>query len=93
MNTGYNETEKSVVSSAIKQGDIVLQAFPFNAEAATLSADLFVRSLNLTNSLTDRFGVERSKTMTQRDVPGATRGTVEQRRPHPGVSNFLRCKI
>jgi len=72
----FNEVEKSIVSAAIKRGHIVMQAFPFNAETATLSKTLFLASLNLTNSLTDRFGVPRSAVMTQRDVPGATRGVV-----------------
>ena len=83
----YNETEKGIVSKAIARGDIVLQAFPFNAETATLTEDLFVRSLNLTNTLTDHFGVPRSTTMTQRDVPGATRGIVPILSQH-GVTAF-----
>ena len=65
--TCFNASEKKIVSDAFAQGDLVLQAFPFNAETATLSSSLFESALQLTKKWAGQLGVAAPITMTQRD--------------------------
>mmetsp|Transcript_22686 Transcript_22686/g.44914 ORF Transcript_22686/g.44914 Transcript_22686/m.44914 type:complete len:749 (-) Transcript_22686:322-2568(-) len=79
--------EQATIRAAIKGGDIVMQAFPFNAETATYFPDSFKAAFNLTSRLAADLGVPAPTVMTQRDVPGATRGMVPLLVQH-GVTGF-----
>lgn len=61
---------------AVRQGDIVWHAFPFNAEAEMYDPELYSFALGLCQSLDDKFGLPHKITMSQRDIPGTTRGSL-----------------
>lgn len=63
-------------TTAVRQGWITWHAFPHNAEAPMLGADLFQAGIALTHSLDARFGLPPKVTLSQRDVPGITRAVV-----------------
>lgn len=71
-----NATEIAAFSEAIKQGDITWHAFPFNAEPEIMDDSLFENGLMLAKELSQQFGLPQVRTMSQRDVPGMTRGAV-----------------
>ena len=74
--------------NAVRHGDIVWHAFPFNAEPELFTAELFDAALNLTFRQDDFFAKKRRKTLSQRDVPGLTRAAIPllARRGIQGVS-------
>jgi hypothetical protein len=47
-----------------------------SSQAELYTPDLFRAAINVTHSLDDRFGLPRKAVMSQRDVPGLTRGAV-----------------
>jgi hypothetical protein len=71
-----NATMLNLFSEAVKRGDITWHAFPFNAEPEFMDDSLFQYALTMAQDLSDKFGVPRVKTMSQRDVPGMTRAVI-----------------
>ena len=61
---------------AIMDGDIVWHAFPFNGQPEIMDASLFEFGVYLSHWLDDKFNKTHKITMSQRDVPGLTRGVV-----------------
>ena len=59
--------------AAIKRGDIVWHAMPFNSELELLDASMIDFSIQLTHDLDAKLGRSNTITMSQRDVPGTTR--------------------
>lgn len=53
-----------------------MQAFPHSAQAEVLGVDGFEAALNMGAELADRYGIQRPAVLSQRDVPGLTRGVV-----------------
>ncbi|EGD78368.1 hypothetical protein PTSG_09435 [Salpingoeca rosetta] len=70
------EQERATIIAGLKQGNIVMQAFPHNSETATMSTELFVAGLQLGKRLARDLNISAPTVMTQRDVPGATRGMI-----------------
>eukprot|EP00040_Diaphanoeca_grandis_P025095 m.138598 g.138598 ORF g.138598 m.138598 type:complete len:904 (+) comp30005_c0_seq1:320-3031(+) len=62
--------------NAVKAGDITWHAFPHNAEPEMYDASLFMSSLNITFTEDDYYGHAHRMTLSQRDVPGLTRGAI-----------------
>ena len=61
---------------AVKQGWIVWHAFPHNGEPETFDADLFGAGIDLCHTLDSRLGLKPATVLSQRDVPGMTRGVI-----------------
>eukprot|EP00939_MAST-03C_sp_MAST-3C-sp1_P003394 g3394.t1 len=68
--------ELEAFEESVRAGDITYHAFPFNAEPEMYSPELFDAALNLTFSEDDYFGLQRKRTLSQRDVPGMTRSVI-----------------
>ena len=66
----------SAFRAGVKAGDIAWHAFPFNGEPETFDASLFSAALNLTFDEDDFYGLAHKITLSQRDVPGLTRGAI-----------------
>lgn len=64
--------------AAVRRGDIVWHAFPFDAQPEVYSSTLFEWGLNFTKTLDRSLGLVRngSKVLSLRDVPGLTRSAV-----------------
>jgi hypothetical protein len=63
--------------AAVAAGDITWHRGPFNMQPENLaSSHLFEMSLDLSTSLSEQFGMPNSTIMSQRDVPGLTRGVI-----------------
>lgn len=71
-----NASTVSLVTSALKAGDIVFHAFPHNAELSLYDESLFNASLDLTKRVAERVGIPSPRTLSQRDVTGATRAVL-----------------
>eukprot|EP01090_Pellita_catalonica_P011857 TRINITY_DN2446_c0_g1_i1.p1 TRINITY_DN2446_c0_g1~~TRINITY_DN2446_c0_g1_i1.p1 ORF type:complete len:760 (-),score=113.06 TRINITY_DN2446_c0_g1_i1:691-2970(-) len=71
-----NATMVARMRDHILRGDIYWHAFPFNAEAEMYDASLFSAGMELARILADDFGFSPTITMSQRDVPGLTRGAI-----------------
>ena len=69
-------TQINNVTIAIRKGWITWHAFPFNAEADMYSPATFAGGIASCHLLDDQFGFPRKQTMSQRDVPGTTRGVI-----------------
>ena len=61
---------------AVSEGVIVWHAFPFNGQAEIMDETLFTFGIFLTHYLDDFVGKSQTITMSQRDVPGITRGVI-----------------
>ena len=55
---------------------ITLSLSPGSSQAELYTPDLLRAAINVTHALDDRFGLTRKTVMSQRDVPGLTRGAV-----------------
>lgn len=62
--------------AAVRRGDIVWHAFPFNGEPELFTPELFDAALNLTFEQDAYFGHAKRRTLSQRDVPGLTRAAI-----------------
>ncbi|EDQ89119.1 uncharacterized protein MONBRDRAFT_25732 [Monosiga brevicollis MX1] len=69
-------TEQDQIRAALRNGDVVMQAFPHNSETATFSSAFFEEALQLGKRLSVQLNISSPLVMTQRDVPGATRGMI-----------------
>ena len=58
---------------AVKRGDIVWHAMPFNSELELFDSSMVDFSIQLTHDLDKKMGRDPTITMSQRDVPGTTR--------------------
>eukprot|EP01050_Picozoa_sp_SAG11_P004239 SAG11_NODE_265_length_11509_cov_26.341455_4_plen_146_part_00 len=61
---------------AVADGLIGWHAFPHNGEPEAFDAELFGAGVDLCHALDDRLGRNRSAVLSQRDVPGLTRGVI-----------------
>jgi hypothetical protein len=71
-----NASAKAEFVDAVKEGVIVWHAGPMNMQAEGMNAALFQFGVNLSHSLDDAFGLPHKTTLSLRDVPGLTIGTV-----------------
>ena len=63
-------------TDAVKRGDIVWHAFPFNAQMEFFNEALADFGFQMTHKLDEMFGRNATITMSQRDVPGTTRSII-----------------
>ena len=63
-------------TDAVKRGDIVWHAFPFNAEMEFYDRFMADFGFKVTHALDEYYGKEPTITMSQRDVPGTTRSII-----------------
>ena len=71
-----NSQQKETLKSAIRNGTIYYHAFPHNAELEMGTTDIIVEGIKQVHAMDDLFGVQRKKTLSQRDVPGMTRSVI-----------------
>lgn len=71
-----NATLVAAVEQAIRDDVITWHAFPFNAEPELLDASLLSAGIDSVHALDARFNKPLKTVMSQRDVPGMTRGVV-----------------
>ena len=71
-----NSTQVAAFSAAVKRGDIVWHAFPFNAQMEFYDAAMADFGFNVTHMLDAQFSKSPANTMSQRDVPGTTRSII-----------------
>jgi len=71
-----NAENKAMVLDLIKEGVIRWHAFPFNAELALISPDLFKFGVEMTQALSKKTGAPIPTVLSQRDVPGVTRAMI-----------------
>ena len=71
-----NQTQLQDFTDAIRRGDIVWHAFPFNAQMEFFDSALADFGFQLTHWLDAMFGRKATITMSQRDVPGTTRSII-----------------
>ena len=73
-----NQTLIDIVTNAIREQDIVWNAFPFNAELATGDASLITAGIELSQALKTRFNTSgaMTKVLSTRDVPGMPRAVL-----------------
>ena len=71
-----NASAVAAFEEAVRSGDIVWHALPFNAEPELVSKEVFEAMLNLTFAEDADAGHLRRRSMSQRDVPGLTRAAV-----------------
>ena len=65
------------VASAVKQGDIWMHAFPHNGQAELMDSTMFRAGVNSSVRASLEMGSpHRPRVLSQRDVPGLTRGVV-----------------
>lgn len=63
--------------AAVKRGDIYWHAYGFNSEPEGYpDSSLFEFGVQLTHALDEKFSLKRKTTLSQRDVPGMTRGVI-----------------
>jgi hypothetical protein len=67
---------KATVTAAIRAGGITWHAFPSNNEPESGDASLLLGGVDAVHRLDDKFGLPHKVVMSQRDVPGVTRGIV-----------------
>ena len=67
---------RSTVEQAIRAGGIAWHAFPSNNEPEAGDADLTRAAIDSVHTLDDKFGLPHKTVVSQRDVPGVTRGIV-----------------
>jgi len=68
--------EIKAFEKAVQTGTITWHAMPMNFQIEFMNAEVFSFALKLTHDLDDRFNLPRKATMSQRDVPGMTRGVI-----------------
>ena len=63
--------------AAVRRGDIAWHMLPFDAQPELLDADMFRWGItHITHAMDRRFGLPLKRVLSQRDVPGMTRGVV-----------------
>ena len=67
---------KAAFSAAVRAGTITWHAGPMNQQVEWMSAEMFKFGVNVSHSLDDAFGLPHKTVLSQRDVPGMTRGVV-----------------
>lgn len=67
---------KQLITDAISTGDITWHAFPHNAQLEVMEPALIKAGLLHTFALDAKHGQPRKRTLSQRDVPGVTRGAI-----------------
>ena len=71
-----NSTEVDSFVKAIEAGDIVWHAYAFNGQPEIMEPSLFEFGVYISHWLDDKFNKTHKTTMSQRDVPGLTRGVI-----------------
>ena len=71
-----NATLLAAVERAIREDVITWHAFPFNAEPELADAGLLLGAIDSVHALDARFGKANKTVVSQRDVPGVSRGIV-----------------
>ena len=71
-----NATALQSFEKAVRQGDIVWHAFPFNAEFETMDPSIIDAAFDMVNREDEYFGHAHRTTVSQRDVPGLTRAAI-----------------
>eukprot|EP01050_Picozoa_sp_SAG11_P017822 SAG11_NODE_2613_length_3172_cov_2.450700_2_plen_364_part_01 len=71
-----NATLREDVIRAIREDVITWHAFPFNAEPELADAGLLLGAIDSVHALDARFGKANKAVISQRDVPGVSRGIV-----------------
>eukprot|EP01048_Picozoa_sp_COSAG05_P001792 COSAG05_NODE_63_length_22889_cov_41.986617_6_plen_349_part_00 len=71
-----NASLVAAVEAGIKDDVITWHAFPFNAEPELADAGLLLGGIDSVHALDARFGKAKKTVISQRDVPGVTRGIV-----------------
>lgn len=69
-------TQLANLTLAINKGFITWHAFPFNSEAELHSPWLLAAGVAMAHRIDDQFHVPHKTVMSQRDVPGTTRGAL-----------------
>ena len=72
------DDELTAFRAAVKRGTITWHAMPMNFQVEFMNKDIFNYALQLTHSLDDYFELPPKTVMSQRDVPGMTRGVVPE---------------
>jgi hypothetical protein len=57
-------------------GDLVMNAFPHNAEPETMTPELFIAAVNMSRSIASDLSIPPPATLSQRDVPGMSRASI-----------------
>ena len=68
--------EQRILLDAITAGDITIYGFGFNAELETYSGDLLRFGITLSKDIAAKAGIPPPRSISQRDVPGTTRGII-----------------
>ena len=71
-----DENSQATVRKAIDAGHITWHAFPHNAQLEVMDPSLIHAGLELTFALDRQFNQSNKTTLSQRDVPGMTRGLI-----------------
>ena len=71
-----NASAQSMVKQALADGDLIMNAFPHNAEPETMTPELFVAAVNMSRSIASSVSVPPPATLSQRDVPGLSRAAI-----------------
>ncbi len=71
-----NATQIAAVRQAIADGVIVFDAFPLSSQPELYTAPVFTAGLDLVTKLAASLNASRPRTLSQRDVPGMSRGVV-----------------
>ena len=70
------EAEKQALIAALKDGSVYYHAFPNNAELETMSPTMLREGLRATHALDAELGLPKTRSLSQRDVPGAPKGAI-----------------
>ena len=70
------EGNVSATEEAIRKGDITWHAFPHNAQLEIMSQSMIEAGFDLTFRLDEKFGLQKKRTLSQRDVPGMSRSII-----------------
>ena len=70
------QSEMDYIEYGINQGYIRWHAFPFNSQLELYDANMVAFGVQLSHDLSDRFGINQSQVLSQRDVPGMTRSMI-----------------
>ena len=79
INMGLHCPSKENITAteeAIRKGDITWHAFPHNAQLEIMSESMIEAGLDLTFRLDEKFNLKKKQTLSQRDVPGASRSII-----------------
>ena len=71
-----NATALAAFEQAVRKGTITWHAGPMNMQAEWMDSEIYKFGVNMSHLLDDHFDLPRKRTLSQRDVPGMTRGVV-----------------